>query len=1383
MKKFILFALCLTFLASASLFMVGCKNNNKHTHSFTVETVADKYLSSAATCTQKAKYYYSCKCGEKGTQTFEYGDELGHKFTNYVSDNNATCTEDGTKTAKCDRCDETDTVADTGSKLGHTYDKQVATNEYLCSEATCTQKATYYYSCKCGEKGTETFEYGDTLGHSFTNYVSDNNATCTEDGTKTAKCDRCDETDTVADTGSKLGHSFTHYESNHDATCTEDGTKTAKCDRCDETETVTDVGSKLQHTYDTKWTSDDEYHWHKAMCEHTAEVSGKAKHTAGEWIIDEAATYEKAGRKHKECEVCERLLETEVIPQLEKDEIIFKTINFGEDKKANFKTSNGQTIFNIKDEISASGKSQFIVSKNADGSNPIMSETVALECGDNVIYIIETVYGVTVNVYEITIYRRFVYTITFNTNGGSNVESQQVEEDSFATEPTVPTKIGYTFDGWDYDFTKPVDGEVAINAKWTANTDTKYKVEYYLQNLDDDDYTLEETLNLTGTTDTTANAEEKTFEHFVINIEISIVSGNINGDGSLVLKIYYTRNIYSVKISVNNTNAGTVTDISGAYKFGNELIVKVTSTNIGYLFIGWYDGETLVSSKEEYTFTVETSITITAKWTKESSQGLNYTLSTDKTYYIVSGIGTCTDTDIIIPNTYENLPVKEIGDAAFRSCRSLRSVAIGNSITTIGNNAFFDCSSLTSITIPNNVINIKSDAFNCCRRLVEVINNSSLNIIKGSSNYGYVGYYAINVKKGGDSEIVNKNNYLFYTYNNVNYLIGYCGIGTILVLPTDYNGENYIIYKYAFYNCSTLTSVTISNNVISIADYAFSGCYRLVEVINNSSLEITKGSDNDGSVGYHAFNVKKGGMTEIVSKDGFLFYTYNNVNYLLECVNLYAEVTLPANYNGQDYVLYRTFYECSSLTSIEIPDSVTSIGDSAFYGCNGLTSVTIPDSVTSIGDAAFFFCYRLTSIEIPDSVTTIGNNAFWCCSRLTRLILGNSVMEIGDDAFYMCRLITNLTIPNSVTKIGRGAFSRCDKLLQTIEGIQYVDNWVVGADSDITIANLREGSRGISEYIFYFCRESLISVTIPKSLTIIGWSAFNDCSKLTSIIWNAEDCTEVNWQPFKGCKNLTNVIFGDDVKTIPSYAFYNCNLTNVIISNGVTVIGKRAFYNCSKLKSITIPDSVTSIGDSAFYGCSSLESITLPFIGASKTASNGYDQVFGCIFGYVTKSSSSSVSGAIYQYYRSNKYYHYFIPSSLKTVVISNSVTTINDYAFNNCSGIISITMPNSVNSIGRYAFSSCRGITTITIPSSITSIEYYAFRNCSGLKTVYYKGTVESWDKISIGSDNSYLTNATRYYYSEIEPVLNFDGTAYDGNYWHYDTDGVTPVIWKKEN
>ncbi len=139
--------------------------------------------------------------------------------------------------------------------------------------------------------------------------------------------------------------------------------------------------------------------------------------------------------------------------------------------------------------------------------------------------------------------------------------------------------------------------------------------------------------------------------------------------------------------------------------------------------------------------------------------------------------------------------------------------------------------------------------------------------------------------------------------------------------------------------------------------------------------------------------------------------------------------------------------------------------------------------------------------------------------------------------------------------------------------------------------------------------------------------------------------------------------------------------------------------------------------------------------------------------------------------------------SGLTSVIIGNSVTSIGAGTFLNCSGLTSVTIGNSVTSIGNNAFAYCSGLTSVTIGNSVTSIGESAFRYCFGLKTVFYKGSAEQWSKISINTNNDDLTSATRYYYSETEPALNAEGTAYDGNFWHYGTDGITPAIWKKEN
>ena len=207
------------------------------------------------------------------------------------------------------------------------------------------------------------------------------------------------------------------------------------------------------------------------------------------------------------------------------------------------------------------------------------------------------------------------------------------------------------------------------------------------------------------------------------------------------------------------------------------------------------------------------------------------------------------------------------------------------------------------------------------------------------------------------------------------------------------------------------------------------------------------------------------------------------------------------------------------------------------------------------------------------------------------------------------------------------------------------------------------------------------------------------------------------------------------------------NIPTEIDGYKIIDIGSGAFNNCLGFTSVTIPDSVTSIGNSAFYGCSGLTSVTIP-------------------------NSVTSIGSSAFWYC-----------SGLTSVTIGSGVTSIGSSAFRGCSALTSVTIPDSVTSIRTDTFQSCSGLTSITIPDSVTYISDRAFSDCSGLKTVFYKGSAVQMNKISIDLYNDCLKNATWYYYSETEPALNAEGTAYNGNFWHYGTDGITPVIWKKEN
>ncbi len=287
---------------------------------------------------------------------------------------------------------------------------------------------------------------------------------------------------------------------------------------------------------------------------------------------------------------------------------------------------------------------------------------------------------------------------------------------------------------------------------------------------------------------------------------------------------------------------------------------------------------------------------------------------------------TGTATEVFIPSNLEGYPVTVIGNYAFYSCDTLRSIVISNSVTSIGNYAFYSCDSLTSMVIPDSVSSIGERIFDSCDNLKEII------VSEGNMKYH------------------SSNNCIVETATKT--LVVGCSTS---IIPSD--GSVTTIGDYAFYNCSSLTSIVITDSVTSIGNRAFYGCTSLTSInVNNNNINY-------------------------LSQDGILF---NKDKTIL--------IQYPARKTNTTYI---------------IPDSVTSIGDGAFYNCTSLTSIVIPDSVTTIGVKAFYYT-RLTSVTIPDSVTSISDIAFGYCTSLTSVTIGDSVTSIGDYAFSDCRSLTDV---------------------------------------------------------------------------------------------------------------------------------------------------------------------------------------------------------------------------------------------------------------------------------------------------------------------------------------------------------------------------------------
>ena len=276
------------------------------------------------------------------------------------------------------------------------------------------------------------------------------------------------------------------------------------------------------------------------------------------------------------------------------------------------------------------------------------------------------------------------------------------------------------------------------------------------------------------------------------------------------------------------------------------------------------------------------------------------------------------------------------------------------------------------------------------------------------------------------------------------------------------------------------------------------------------------------------------------------------------------------NTTGLTRIEMDAFRECSSLTSVVIPDGVTEIGSCAFELCSSLTSVVIPEGVTTIGGYVFNGCSSLTSVVIPKGVTEIVSYAFRECSSLTSVVIPEGVTTIGFATFSGCSSLTSVVIPDGVTEIEYATFRECSSLTSVV---------------------IPEGVTTIGGYAFYGC-SSLTSVVIPEGVTTIGDYAFASCKSLTSVEI-PEGVTEICGNAFYGCISLTSVVIPEGVTEIGDWAFASCNsLTSVVIPEGVTTIGDYAFYGCISLTSIEIPEGVTTIGDYAFFRCESLISVT-----------------------------------------------------------------------------------------------------------------------------------------------------------------------------------------------
>ena len=445
-----------------------------------------------------------------------------------------------------------------------------------------------------------------------------------------------------------------------------------------------------------------------------------------------------------------------------------------------------------------------------------------------------------------------------------------------------------------------------------------------------------------------------------------------------------------------------------------------------------------------------------------------------------------------------------------------------------------------------------------------------------------------------------------------------------------------------------------------------------------------------------------------------------------------VNVTIPSEvtYEGVTYTVTSigkgAFSNSGSvLASITLPNSITSIGESAFESCYKLEEITMGDNVSSIGMGAFGYCRKIQSITIPKSLKTIEERTFTGCESLSSIVIPDNITSIKASAFYGCKNLSSLTLSKNLESVELYAFYACNKL-ETLD--------------------IPNGVKKIGPQSFS-CLYHLKTLTIPSSVSEIDPSAFRFDYSLTSIKVDEENkfydsrnnCNALIQKDgdvlIQGC---VNTVIPNSVKEIGVFAFYACPIRSLNITDGVNVINIAAFGSCEDLFSVSIPSSVTSIIGDAFQGCKNISSIKIDagnkFYDSRDNCNaiiktDGDTLLLGCCTTKIPNGIKAIGDNAFYacknlttcaipNTVESIGRYAFAYNDDLTSLEIPGGVKSIGDYAFLYCDNLKKLTLNDGLTSIGNSAFEKCRSLTSVDIPNSVTTIGPSAFENCEELKS-----------------------------------------------------------------
>ena len=983
------------------------------------------------------------------------------------------------------------------------------------------------------------------------------------------------------------------------------------------------------------------------------------------------------------------------------------------------------------------------------------------------------------------------YRIYYYLNGGSasNPSSYTCEQEVMLTDPV---RDGYDFLGWTLDdqtepkksltIPKGTTGTLYLTAHWTYAT--------YTVTFDTDGGEPLADMSVVYYSDYELPTPKKTgysFAGWTLDGQPISSTGFWYGTKGASLKATWTINQYNVHIS-HNYAAGEI-EGDGDHTYQTDATLSVSKVYRGYSFVGWYEGDTLLSAAPTYTFTMDAKIyDITAVWEKVDEMK-PFVFTADETSVTITGVVDKTVTELYIPDYVVdiawnalagcealdtmitptvfpniNYDVKEriknltiygnvaITSEALDGYSSLTNLVLGDAVTAITDSALSDLRSLSSVTIGKGVTSIGTGVFWSSTRL------SYITVSEENPIYKSVDHCLI----------VRDSGVLLYGAANS-------------VIPED--GSVTAIAAYAFYGTS-LERITIPASVTSIEPMAFYNCTALKEVIFKATACEYVGTQNDGAPFYSVGSNAENGLKLVVA---------SNVTKIPMCLfkartdvfgNLYSYISAIEFEEGSvcESIGASAFDGAQHLTELTIPDSVKSIGRRAFYDCSAVRSLSIGKGLASMEFAAvympnlealYFNAVKLgeehnmwlgalstgLDIVIGKDVESIPAYMFHEESgNITSITFeeGSVCKTIGEYAFAHSQQLLrldSLTFPDSLETIGNYAFQGLNvKRLSLGENIRSIGDLAFGTCP--ALCELYYNAPACSDYSRAFDDLGMggngIALTIGADMTSVPRDLFAGIfsdAKIKSVVFEEGSlCQSIDAYAFRDCEYLTRVVLPDSVETIGRYAFDGCTrLSHIDFGKDLLSIGSYAFGDCAELVTVSLPDSLTSLERAVFDGCVSLTALTLPFTGESMEA-EATSTTLGYLFGgwaadypqnltQVTitkhlgvgalKGFASVVEITLGSSITAIPESAFEGMSALKNVTLGNAVESIGNKAFLNCVSLLPLNLGSSLQTVGDSAFACCEQFTEISLPESVISVGSGAFAGCINLQTVVLPDSV----------------------------------------------------------